>query len=269
MENETTPQGAEVAAPVDQTAKDQVDTATPESEEASRPKGVQKRIDELTRNWRQSERDRDHWRELAMRSAQPPTAPEPKVEAPNGKPTLEQCGFDQEVYLERLADYKLEQRDQKAREAEKQSKTQTRQQEVVTSLVKALQVGASKYEDFDIVRAEGLPFTPDFLETVVDVGDAAPDVLYYLAQNPDKATEIAGMSATRAAMALARIEAQLAPKSPVSAPPAAPQVSKAPPPPAAVGNRAPVAVDPMKLSADAWREQRNREIAARNHPSRK
>lgn len=43
------------------------DAQPDEGEEPRKPRGVQKRIDELTGNWRNAERERDHWREVAMR----------------------------------------------------------------------------------------------------------------------------------------------------------------------------------------------------------
>lgn len=265
MENETT-QVADVAAPVVETVKDQVETATPENEE-QRPKGVQKRIDELTLLRRQAERDRDHWRELAMRSAQQPNQPEPKAEAPIGKPSLAQFNNDADAYIEALTDWKLNERSRAEAETRKQREQEQQRMATATTLQKAVLTAQQKYEDFaDVVGNPSLPLPVHVVEAAVDLGDAAGDVLYYLGSNPDKAAEIAGMSERRAAVALARIEAQLAAKP--SAAPVAPQVSKAPPPPAAVGNRAPVAVDPMKLSPDEWRVHRNKELAERNRALR-
>jgi hypothetical protein len=74
---------ADIAAPDANVALDEENAAAPspavvETDESDAPKakGVQKRLDELTRNWRETERDRDHWRELAMRTQAPPSKTE-------------------------------------------------------------------------------------------------------------------------------------------------------------------------------------------------
>lgn len=68
--------------------------AESEQNEAPKPRGVQKRIDELTANWRNTERDRDHWRELAMQKMQQPQPqPQPQEYYPqydeNGYPLID------------------------------------------------------------------------------------------------------------------------------------------------------------------------------------
>ena len=44
----------------------------------AKPKGVQKRIGELTHSWRDAQRERDYWRDLALKSIE--QAPKAKAE---------------------------------------------------------------------------------------------------------------------------------------------------------------------------------------------
>lgn len=108
------------------------EAADDSSAEPPKPKGVQKRIDELTRNWRETERHRDYWRELALRSNQ--EKPQPKEDAPTvpqsrPKPTLESCDFDQERLTEELTVWTLEQTEVKRQLAERQRQAQQSRQQ--------------------------------------------------------------------------------------------------------------------------------------------
>lgn len=258
-DTETPIEGAVTAAPVVlTTANDQEVTAEPETPEAAetRKRGAAKRIDELTRNWRQAERERDYLKGQLDAVRQP----EPQKVAP-GKPTLEQHGFDQEKYLDALADWKIDERAKKDSQRQATEKQQTERQTKVTGLQKQLQAGAVKYEDFqDVVTNPDLPLPTHVVEAAMELGDATADVLYFLGKNPEKAAEIANMTERGAAIALGRIEASLA--KPVATPSPAPQVSRAPPPTPVVGNRASVDKDPEKMSADEWQVWRNKQIAA-------
>src|SRR5689334_5427715 len=101
MTNEVSPQGAEAipaqpaipATPEAEVAETPVGTEPQGGTNAPakpKPSGVQKRLDELTRNWRQAERDRDHWREQATRNQSQPAQPQ----AAQGEPSLEQFNGD-------------------------------------------------------------------------------------------------------------------------------------------------------------------------------
>src|SRR5512140_2489391 len=66
--------------------------ATANTDEPHGKPGVQKRIDELTRKRYEAEREREYWREVALRNqqAQAQQMPQQPMPQPQGKPTREQ-----------------------------------------------------------------------------------------------------------------------------------------------------------------------------------
>lgn len=270
MSEEATPavEGAEAAAPVIpesqaippvpevKTDEPQAKPAEPEADSDERKRGAEKRIKELTKNWRSTERDRDYWRDLALRNSQGQQAkPEPTPQ--NGKPTLEQFNFDQDAYNEAVIDWKVQQKLSEHTQKSKKDQEQTEAQKQQAEFRQRLQSAAEKYDDFEeTITDPSLPMPDHVVQAAMNLGETAGDVLYHLGKNPDKALQIANMNPAAAAVALGRIDAQIAnqPK---------PQISKAPPPPSAVGNRSAVNVDPMKLPAEEWARRRNEELAKR------
>lgn len=223
-------------------------TAAPEEK---KPKGVQKRLDELTRQRYEAERDRDYWRDLAMRTVEPPKAPEPEV--PQGKPQASNFGTYEE-YTEALAEWKVRemisaQQEQNARQAEAQ-----RAQAVEQSFQQRLSAFSAEVDDFhEVALNPSLPVTKD-MAAIIKESDMGPALLYHLGKNPNLAREIADLSPTAMARRLGRLEEQLLapkPKTMTDAPEPIKPVS---------GGTANSMSDPMKLSPEAWRQWRNEQI---------
>lgn len=192
--------------------------------------GVQKRLDELTRNWRQTERDRDHWRELALRNQQ---QPQQQPQAAQGEPTLEQFGGDPAKFYAEHARWAAREELKRAREEEANQKKQERQREKAQKYEERVNKTRTKYEDFDdLVTDPSLPITNDMADYIRE-SDEGPEVAYWLAKNPQEAARIAQMNGRDADRALARIEARLS--TPAPAPAAPKPVTNAPPPPPTVG----------------------------------
>lgn len=230
--------------------------ATPEAPKGP-PKGVQKRIDELTANWRTTERDRDHWRELALKNQQAPAAPV----APQGKPTLEQFEFDQEKYLEALAEWKLTEREKANEKAQKEKAEADKK----AKRTQAFSERALKYAEgkenlrslVEISSDPSLPITEAMGEAILD-SDDGPALLHYLDANRVEAARIAQLSPYQAALALGRIGAKLA----APPPEPEPQITAAPKPVPTVKPSAPT---PKGLSDDLpvkeWLKLRNKQTA--------
>lgn len=211
----TAVEGAVAATPppaeVEQT---QEQTASPESEEsalAKAPKGVGKRIDELTRNWRQTERDRDHWREMALRAqAQPQMPAQPVQQQAEQPPTLEAFNYDQEAYTKAAIRYEAQQILKQEREAQAQqqrvAEERQRQQTFASKVDKAVEKNPDYHE---VVGNPTLAITQHMAETILLL-DNGPDVAYHLGRNPEEALRIAQMPPMAAAAALGRLEARLA-----------------------------------------------------------
>ena len=267
--NETDLQAQEPAI-ADETLVDETEgTAAPapavtDADEASTGKPpVQKRIDELTRHRRDAERERDYWRDQAMRNTPAkPAAAEP--EAPKKPPTLAEFEYDEAKFAEALAKHVSDETARKIREDLRREQAEKTQQERRNEFTKRERAFASKHSDYeDVTRDPSLPITQTMADLVAEA-ENGPDVLYYLANNRDEALRIAQMDEKSAARAIGRIEAKL------EAPPAAPApkpVSKAPPPPPQIdtGESAvrisTTSPDSDKMSDDEWVKAERKRIA--------
>ena len=231
------------------------------SPEKKEPKGVQKRIDELTRNWRETERDRDHWRELAMRTQQQPQKPEPSHQ-PVQQPvkTLADFEYDESQYQS----YIFQQAQEAARRVVQEEYKRTSTVQKQTSFQARESEFSKEVEDYhSVTRNPSLPITQDMVDIIADTDDG-PAVLYYLGKNPDITAQLANLSPTAVAREIGRIEAKLATKPEKS-------VSKAPPPPPKItGVDSTVNVNPATpesdkhfKSAEEWARARNKQLANR------
>ncbi len=113
-------------------------------------------------------------------------------------------GETNESYIDRLTDWKLEQRDKQA--------SQQRQQEQARTLSQKTEViyaNAEKIAGFDREEFDALPLTRSIVETLID-SDVAPQLMHYMSNNPDEVERIARLSERRQAAELGKIEAKLA-----------------------------------------------------------
>jgi len=270
MTDETTAPGAAPAAASNEatetsaTQTDAVPTTAisgdaPATPEAPRPKGVQKRIDELTANWRTTERDRDHWRELALKNAQPSPAPA----APQGKPTLEQFEYDQEKYADALVEWRLNEREKERESKQKEQETRAAAEKRTKTFVERESKYATDKDDYRPLSVIGMDPSWSFAtQTMADAileADEGPALLHYLDTHRDEASRIAQMSPTQTALALGRIVARLTAPEPVTTP----QISSAPPPAPTIKPTAPVAKDPSSMSDTEFAAWRRKTIAAK------
>jgi hypothetical protein len=196
-----------------------------------------KRIDELTRLRRDAERDRDYWREFAMRST-----PKDEPKAPGETAPTE---LAREEVRRLLAEERL-----KAAEEARTKSFQAREREFSKTV-----------EDYAEV-AHYAPISREVAELVKEL-DGGPEVAYYLGKNPDVAERISGLSERAAAIELGRLEVRLAAeREKVKAKP----VTKAPAPPPTIDASEPgvrvKATEPEsdKLSIEEWTRLREKEL---------
>lgn len=207
-------------------------TETEGAEAAQKPKvakGVQKRLDELTKARRDAEEQARHWREMAMRTQQAPqqATPAPAQEsAPaSDEPTLEGHGYDVAEFTKAWSKWERAQESKAAEQAKAQQAVQARAQKYQESAA----AFAAEHSDFEqLLSNPHLPITEVMVEALTE-GENPAAIAYYLAKNPEEAGKIAGMSPAAVGRAIAKIESQLATESPRQ--PAQKTVTQAPPPP--------------------------------------
>jgi hypothetical protein len=228
---ETTPAETDTGETV---ASDGTDTP------ARQNKGVGKRINELTKEKHDERRRREaverelsELRATLSTPAQTQTPAQQDTQAPaSGKPTLESCDFDPEVLAERMADWKLDQRDRQAAE-NKQKETH---QQRLRSYQERADAFADENPDY-AERVESLKLTPIMDQAIFET-ELEPQIAYYLATNPGEVERIAQLTPAGQVRAIAKLEDKL------SAPPVVEQQEAETPRPAVVPSRPPSVQSP-------------------------
>ena len=231
-------------------------------------KGVQKRIDELTRaRYEAEERGRQEvarWQqhaqhlEDAIRASQA-NAPLPKLDQ---YPDLESWAADvAKVQADRIVSERMEAQAKAQYEAQQQYQRAALQQQAVQRFNQELdarvKAAEKKYPGFleKITGAElpGMVNTPAF--TAAWESEVFADIANHLAEHPEKAHQIVAMTPVGQVREIARIEAAIQ---------AGKIVSSTPPPPSTVGGAKGTGTkDPADMSIDEFWAHRRRQIAAK------
>lgn len=202
----TTEETAQVEESSEATAEESEDS----SAEPKKAKGVQKRIDELTHNWRSTERDRDYWRELALKNQQPQQQPQ---QLPEESPPKEEDFEDYNDYLKAEARYVVKEELKAEREAIRQESESTERQKegarIQADFMSRADAARGRYGDFDAVAFNpAIPISEGMMEVILR-SDRGPDMAYYLGKNPDVAQKISAMTPYMAASEMGKLETSL------------------------------------------------------------
>ncbi len=177
-----------------------------------KPKGVQKRIDELVRLREEARRDAEHWRRVAERTLERGESPASQPPQDAGKPTASSQPKPEqyvtyEEYVDAVTDWKLEQREIAVRTAAEKREQAAREADFEAKAHKVIGDGEAEYPDFrDVVATATI--TKDMAEALAD-SPQAHRIAYHLGMNPDESRRIAGLSPRQQAMEIARIEARV------------------------------------------------------------
>lgn len=242
-----TPSGAGQAhVPADQSAGSATATTDVQTEGAGdtdadrQPRGVGKRISELLTE-RAYERQRAEAAERALRDAllqrggqqdnvrQPPPVVLPPelqqyVGAPPDPSKFPGGEFDP-AYVEERAFHRLKQENAKGMLAQRQAQVQQHQQREQMELGRRvnamIEAGIKANPDFEaIALSPEVAMPPHVVRELVDC-DAAHEVALYLGKNPAEARRIAGLSPSKVARELGRIEDRITAAKASSTPPTA------------------------------------------------
>lgn len=170
--------------------------------------GVEKRIGDLTKKWRTTERERDF--EKSKRLALEEENRKLKAQASTTAKPVRSDFEDDEAYIEALTDWRVDEKLHKRNNEEAVRTADAQEQERIAVVSQAISDvtnrGREKYEDFDaLVYNEELTLTSAVLEIVI-LSEIAEDILYYLGQHPEESSTISELSALRAAKEIGKIE---------------------------------------------------------------
>lgn len=181
-------------------------------------KGVQKRLDELTRRIHEERREKERLYSLLERGYGTQPSQAPQVAQTDGPPREDQFESWDEYESARI-EYAVEQR-LAAKEVERQRSSVLQSYE---ERVAKLRETAADYDE--VVNDPTLKITPLMAE-VIRESDLGPEVAYHLGTNRSEAERIASLPPHRQAAELGRLEAKLTVQPPIPA-----QTQRTPPPP--------------------------------------
>lgn len=219
-----------------------------EPEEKPKAKGVQKRIDELTANWRAEQRRAEQLQEALLR--QQPSQPETEAPPVTSEKPQADAFNSYEEYIEALTDWKV---DQKQSELEEVS-ARRREADAAAQREQTFQSRAvafeSEHDDFKAVAMNPLLPVSDAMAQAVQSSEAGPQLLYHLGQNPEEAARIHQLPPVAAAMEMGRLEAVLTATQPNR------QTSAPNPIEPLEGGQGTVNKDPDKMTMAEWQAWR-------------
>jgi len=192
---------------------DDAAAATDETQEGQQPKprrSAQERINEAIRAQREAERERDFFREQAMRQAPPKQEAKPAEDAEPDPNNYEHGELDARF----IREHAIYHAKQAFREEQAQAEAQRAQVNRVSTFNQAAEAAAAKHPDFynvvghDFGRVAAL-CTPVMSDAVLE-NKAGPELAYHLAQNPSEARRIAALTPLAQAMELGALAHRLA-----------------------------------------------------------
>jgi len=250
------PSPPEEGAPEQETAGNDDPTGdVPEEEPKPKENAVQKRINEITRARREAEAEAAALRKLIVeqqargqRQVQPQDD-QPQPPAPPKQEDFPDFAAYQEAMLDHRVEAKLFEREQQARQQAAAERRQAQQaqaaQEGQQRAVKLVEIGRSKFDDFDeVALGDHVRMTPAMVEAIGLEDKVGPDVAYYLGKKPDEAARIAALPSARQIMEIGRLAERISTNRN--------KITKAPSPIKPTGGRAKVVVDESKLSDAEW-----------------
>lgn len=176
----------------------QAESSPAQMEETQPKNGVQQRINKITREKHEAQREAAYLRGK-LENQQPQAVQQTELDPTDFDTTAD---YLKAVKDELRAEFKAEQ------DRERQ---QAQEAQINATIGQAIKDGRSKYDDFDIVTSQNI-YTQDMQQAAM--GDNMAEVMYHLGKNPDEALRIASLSPIMQAREIGRIEATITAKPP-------------------------------------------------------
>ena len=129
-----------------------------------------------------------------------------KVEAAE-EPRPEQF-TDMYEYAKALTDYKVDQRLSEEKQKVEQAKAEAQRQQVINTWAKRVESAKAEMPDFEAMVGSADVVVSNEVRDAIFESDVGPQVLYHLAENPDIAEKLQGMTVTSALRTIGKLEAQ-------------------------------------------------------------
>lgn len=205
---------AEQAEPTEEVVQSEPsgeDEAKVTEEKKPNPK-LERRFSQITRERESAREEARRERELResleaqlkeLQTKGQPTA-EPKVES---EPKPEQF-TDMYEYQQALIDYRVDQRLMEEKQKEANARAEAERQKVINTWAKRVEAAKAEIPDFeDMVGSADVAVSNEVRDAIFE-SEVGPRVLYHLAENPDIAEKLNGMTVTAALRMIGKLEAQ-------------------------------------------------------------
>jgi hypothetical protein len=115
---------------------------------------------------------------------------------------------DMYEYAKALTDYKVDQRLSEEKQKSEQARIEAQRQEVINSWTKRVQAAKSEIPDFEAMVGSADVTVSNEIRDAIFESDVGPQILYHLAENPEIAEKLQGMTVTTALRTIGKLEAQ-------------------------------------------------------------
>lgn len=160
---------------------------------------------EEAREEARKEREARESLEAKVRELEGRSKPE-KVES-SEEPRPEQF-TDMYEYAKALTDYKVDQRLAEEKQKEAQAKVEAQRQQVINTWAKRVESAKAEMPDFEAMVGSADVVVSNEVRDAIFESEVGPQVLYHLAENPELAEKLQGMTVTSALRTIGRLEAQ-------------------------------------------------------------
>ena len=195
------------------------DEATATEERKRNPK-LELRFEKITKQREEArqeakrEREARETLEAKIRELEGKVAPKAETQ-PTGEPKPENFS-DMYEYAKALTDYRVEQRLSEEKQKEAQAKQQAEREKVINTWTERVKAAKSEMPDFDDMVGSADVVVSNEVRDAIFESDVGPRILYHLAENPEFAEKLSGMTVASALRSIGKLEAQFEKTEPTS-----------------------------------------------------
>jgi chromosome segregation ATPase len=214
--------------------------ATTVEDRKQNPK-LEKRFSEITKQRedarKEAQQEREARQSLEAKLRDYEDKAKPKAEqVTEDEPQPEQFS-DMYEYAKALTDYRVDQRWKDEKQKEVQAKVQAERDQLINTWAKRVDSAKSEIPDFEAMVGSADVVVSNEVRDAIFESEVGPRILYHLAENPDIAEQLQGMTLTRALATIGKLEAKFEKTEPQTKP--------------TVGrSKAPAPINPIKASAN-------------------
>lgn len=221
------------SAPEHEEAETQEEQTDKQDEPKKANPKLEKRFSELTKQREDARREAQQARDAAaaleakVKEYEAKLAPPAPAKDADAKPTPQQFN-DAFEYAEALAEWSAENALRNRDKAEQEKRAQAERDKVVKAWEAKQAEARSKLSDYEDVVASSTVNVSDQVREAILESDVGPELVYYLAKNPDIAESLASKSVVSALREIGKLEAKLSGEKPSEKPVVTPSKATAP-----------------------------------------